>query len=164
MFVYVGVVKVLPGALTVSFQHRLLAVVWWAKQLVEHPNPYESSEPEPMQDRIGPNRLAFLWPRTSGRCFLLALFAWPLTMFVTDVLGIYIEPAAGVDDFGLAVLDFSIPVVWSFAIVLWFRAYLVRNRSADSFLLALFTLPGWFVFTVVVTFLNFPFGRIDPNF
>jgi hypothetical protein len=53
---------------------------------------------------------------------------------------------------------------WLFAIVLWFRGFLVFSRSAASVLVALAMLPYWFIFTSIITFLFFPFGRVNPNF
>lgn len=85
-------------------------------------------------------------------------------MILTDIIGRFIEPYMGVDDFGLLASNFTMPVVWLFAIVLWFRGFLIRERSTASVILAVATLPLWLAFTGIATFLNFPFGRINPNF
>jgi hypothetical protein len=107
---------------------------------------------------------SLLWPRTMPTCILLALFFWPVVMILTEALGAFIEPRTGIDDFGLAAMNFTMPLSWLFAIVLWFRGFLFFSRSAASVLFALAMLPFWFIFTSIITFLFFPFGRVNPNF
>ena len=97
-------------------------------------------------------------------CILLALFVWPTVMILTDIIGGFIEPYIGIDDLGMAASKFTMPVMWLYAIVLWFRGFIIQERSVNSAFLAVITLPLWFVPTAIITFINFPFGRINPNF
>ncbi|MEP3480120.1 MAG: hypothetical protein ABJZ55_12790 [Fuerstiella sp.] len=85
-------------------------------------------------------------------------------MFATDIIGIIAEPIIGLDDFGLFVSNFTLPLFWIFGVCLWCRGFLLHERSPATIAAAILTLPAWFIFTAIVTFLNFPFGRIDPNF
>lgn len=86
-----------------------------------------------------------------------------MTMFVTDIVGTYVESATSIEDFGVAAFGFTMPLVCLYSLVLWFRAFMPSKSSkrwVAAFLVALLALPGWLFFTVVVTFINFPFGRI----
>ncbi|QDS91579.1 hypothetical protein FF011L_03090 [Roseimaritima multifibrata] len=85
-------------------------------------------------------------------------------MFATDIVGIYAERATEVEDFGMAASNFTMPLVCLYAAVLWFRAFMLHERLVSGFFFALVTLPGWLLFTAIVTLMNFPLGRISPNF
>ena len=126
-------------------------------------NPYQAT-PETSSDDSSTARHSFLWPHTKTRCILLALFAWPITMFATDIIGIVAEPITGLDDFGLAVSNITMPLFLLYGVCLWFRGFILHERSPSAIAAAIFTLPAWFSFTAIVTFMNFPLGRIDPNF
>ncbi|WP_442509088.1 hypothetical protein SH528x_000638 [Novipirellula sp. SH528] len=64
----------------------------------------------------------------------------------------------------MAAFNFTMPLVWLYAVAIWVRAFLVRDRLFGGFFLAILTLPGWFIFTAIVTFINFPLGRINSDF
>jgi hypothetical protein len=105
-------------------------------------------------------------PSTSAGCFWLSLLAWPAVALVTDLLGVWIEPRLNIRDFGLLASNFTLPVTWVYAVVLWFRGFLLsKDRPASiSWHLAVVTLPFWVMVMGVTTFFFFPFGRISDNF
>ena len=107
---------------------------------------------------------SFLWPHTKTRCIVLAVFAWPVVMIATDIIGVVAEPITGLDDFGLAVSSFTLPVFWFYGACLWCRGFMLHERSVSTITAAIVTLPAWFFSTVVLTFMNFPFGRISSSF
>ena len=125
-------------------------------------NPYASPTAEPLPS--APSRLRYLWPQSPAGCILFALIVWPVTMYLTEVLGMAIEPLFTMDDFGLVAANFTVPIVWLYAIALWFRAFLIRERSWRSVILAILTVPLWLILTLVVSLFNFPQGRVDPTF
>lgn len=98
------------------------------------------------------------------RCILLALFAWPIAMLATDLIGIVAQPMTGLDDFGLAVSSFTMPLFLLYGVCLWCRGLMLHERSPATIAAAIISLPAWFLFTAVATFFNFPFGRISTDF
>lgn len=126
-------------------------------------NPYKSP------DAVSPPQRGYLraiLPSRTWTCILLSLVLWPTVAFTTDLLGIWIEPALNINDFGLAALNFTLPMISVTAIILWFRAFLLsRERSKSlSVAIAVCTLPLWFVATAITTCCFFPFGRISDAF
>ena len=85
-------------------------------------------------------------------------------MLVTDIIGVFIEPLLGLSDLGLLVQPFTMPAFCLLALLSWFRGFRIYDRSGPWLLWSVVTLPLWFVLTAIVTFLNFPLGRINPNF
>ena len=113
---------------------------------------------------IRPRHRSIPWPRTSRSCIAASLLIWPVVMLATDIVGLVVEPLAGINDFGLAALTFTLPSIWTLAIVFWCRGVLIHRWSAASIMFAILSLSAWYLFNAIVTFLNFPFGRVNSNF
>jgi hypothetical protein len=109
----------------------------------------------------------WFWPLLPGRCLRVSIAVWPCVAILTELVAVPLAPLTRGIDFGLAASNVTAPVCWIYGMVLWFRGFLLRRNNFGrvmTIVIALVTLPVWFLAIAVTTFLLFPLGRISSNF
>ena len=80
-------------------------------------------------------------------------------MLAKDIMGTVAEPVTGLKDFGLSVSNIMLPLFWLYRVSLWFRGFLLRERTILTIAAAIVTLPAWFIFIAISAFRNLPLDQ-----
>jgi hypothetical protein len=110
--------------------------------------------------------LRVVWPATAGGSFALAFLSWPVLLLLIDTFGYLARDIFPSRDLGLVVFGYLAFPGMIFALVAWFRAFILAHDGPwwQSAIMAVILFPAWYIAFACITFLFFPFGRIDPNF
>ena len=107
-----------------------------------------------------------LLPDSLGWGIAYGFIIWPLFAISIDLISPAIEPIIQVDDLGLALMPYSLVLIFLLAIFVLMRA-VIRTRELsliNKCLIAVAGLPALFLWYAFSSFFLFLPGRVNPNF